>query len=162
MAQLCNFGGSPSSGGSLSPQPYGQPSPTGQQPTGYVGFSPVQLPGQTPTLGSNQASPVQFPSGQAQGSGGMFGAMAPRPMSQRDIQMMARYLPGSGTTVDPNASPNALANRFGGNFRNMVPQRLQGRFDEMQRMAGGGGMGSYQDALNNPVIGAMIRRKGYL
>lgn len=92
----------------------------------------------------------------------MFGAMAPRPMSQRDIQMMARYLPGSGTTVDPNASPNALANRFGGNFRNMVPQHLQGRFDEMQRMAGGGGMGSYQDALNNPVIGAMIRRKGYL
>lgn len=91
---------------------------------GYSGADPVRLPYQQPSGGSGMGmpnfSPVQLPNQPA----------SPPPMSVRNAQMMARYLPGSGTGVDPNFSPTTTAQR--GGYQNMVPQRLRGLFQQFQ------------------------------
>ena len=157
LNNAATVGGQPSTTGVSADGGYSPPAGMG-----YAGASPVQLPG-VPTLGPNQASPVQLPGQQpSSGAGGVLGAMTPRPMSQRETQMMARYLPGSGAGVDPLASRGSVAQA--GGWQNFARQnygsKVGGMFDQFMRQ--NPGMNSYQDAVNNPVIGAMIRRKGYL
>lgn len=52
-------------------------------------------------------------------------------ISDRDFQMLARWLPGSGTAVDPLSSPGILA-KYKGDFSKMVPARNQAAFEEFR------------------------------
>lgn len=49
-------------------------------------------------------------------------------INDRDFQMLARWLPGSGTAVDPLSSPAKLKS-YGGDFSKMVPARNQAAFE---------------------------------
>lgn len=49
----------------------------------------------------------------------------------RTFQMLGRYLPGSGTAVDPLSSPAALA-KAGGDFSKLVPARNRAQFEQFR------------------------------
>ena len=44
-------------------------------------------------------------------------------MTDRSFQMMARYLPGSKTPLDPLFSPNSFKNKYGGDWTKPVIEK---------------------------------------
>lgn len=49
-------------------------------------------------------------------------------IQDRTFQMLGRFLPGSGTAVDPLFAPAKLAS-YGGDFSKLVPARNRAQFE---------------------------------
>jgi len=169
MAQFWNPLGQPQAGS--APYPAQNPQTTGpngadagyQAPTAKPYMPPefqMNQLNQQPTLGNNQASPVQLPSSvlgpmTPKPQGGEFANMPPA-IYQRMLQGAARYLPGSKSPLDPNFSQNLLS-KSGGNWRSMIPDRAKSSFGEFERQFGQ--MNDFSQYSGNPAIQALMRRR---
>ena len=153
-----NQGGQQGYQGSSNPS-FGKPymqgggyQPQVPQGMGYAGSGPVQAPpggwgqpsqgaaqGASGGLLGNMGNPPDF-GPQLPGQSAAMRAYGSSPvagMDNRTFQMMARYLPNSGTGVDPVASPGTVQNKYGGDWAKMIPQNLQGQFQQFQNAMGG-------------------------